>query len=82
MLKVERSTAPDPWPANASTNVVPIKTGLASTKQQNYINTLLTKKGLSGESADAFINNVIGTDRSINELTSHEASTLIKALTA
>jgi len=82
MLKVERSTAPDPWPADTNTNVVPIKTGLASTKQQNYINTLLIKKGLSGEGADAFINNVIGIDCTINELTSSQASALIKALTA
>ena len=83
MLKVQTSTAPDPWPADLSTNVVPIKTGLASTKQQNYIKTLLTKKGLSGEDADAFIIGVIGGhDRDINELTSYEASTLIKALTA
>jgi hypothetical protein len=48
MLKVERSTAPDPWPADASSqNVVPInQAGQASTKQVNFINTLINKKGL------------------------------------
>jgi hypothetical protein len=46
MLKVERSTAPDPWPADAHQNVVPInQAGQASTKQVNFINTLINKKG-------------------------------------
>ncbi len=48
MLKVERSTAPDPWPADANQNVVPInQAGQASTKQVNFINTLINKKGLA-----------------------------------
>jgi hypothetical protein len=48
MLKVERSTAPDPWPADATQNVVPInQAGQASTKQVNFINTLINKKGLA-----------------------------------
>jgi hypothetical protein len=83
MLKVERSTAADPWPADAHQNVVPInQAGQASVKQVNFINTLLKKKDLSGENADAFINNVIGYDRSIDELTSSQASAVIKALQA
>ena len=81
MLKVERSTATDPWPV--AQNVVPInQAGQASVKQVNFINTLLKKKDLSGENADAFINNVIGYDRSIDELTSAQASAVIKALQA
>jgi hypothetical protein len=47
MLKVERSTAPDPWPADASSKRCANKSaGQASTKQVNFINTLINKKGL------------------------------------
>ena len=84
MLKVQSSTAPDPWPADANQNVVPInKTGLASTKQQNYINTLINQKGLSMADTKAFIINVVGDSyESIGRLSSSQASALIKALTA
>jgi hypothetical protein len=83
MLKVERSTAPDPWPADASTNVVPIKTGLASTKQQNYINTLINQKGLSMADTKAFIIGIVGDSyESVGRLSSSQASALIKALQA
>lgn len=77
MQKVQNhSPAPDPWP-----NVVPISSaGQASTKQLNFIGTLLNKKGLSGADKDTFITNVIGYSRSFSELTSSQASTLIKAL--
>ena len=84
MLKVQTSTAPDPWPADSNQNVVPInKTGLASTKQQNYINTLINQKGLSMADTKAFIISVVGDSyESIGRLTSSQASALIKALTA
>jgi hypothetical protein len=83
MLKVQNSTAPDPWPADPSTNVVPIKTGLASTKQQNYINTLINQKGLSMADTKAFIIGVVGdTYESVGRLSSSQASALIKALQA
>jgi len=83
MLKVERSTAPDPWPADAHQNVVPIKTGLASTKQQNYINTLINQKGLSMADTKAFIIDIVGDSyESVSRLTSAQASALIKALQA
>jgi hypothetical protein len=83
MLKVERSTAPDPWPADANQNVVPIKTGLASTKQQNYINTLINQKGLSMADTKAFIIGIVGDSyESVGRLSSSQASALIKALQA
>jgi hypothetical protein len=83
MLKVERSTAPDPWPADTNQNVVPIKTGLASTKQQNYINTLINQKGLSMADTKAFIIGVVGDSyESVGRLSSSQASALIKALQA
>ena len=83
MLKVQNSTAPDPWPADPSTNVVPIKTGLASTKQQNYINTLINQKGLSMADTKAFIIGIVGDSyESIGRLSSSQASALIKALQA
>jgi hypothetical protein len=83
MLKVERSSAPDPWPADANQNVVPIKTGLASTKQQNYINTLINQKGLSMADTKAFIIGVVGDSyESVGRLSSSQASALIKALQA
>jgi hypothetical protein len=83
MLKVQNSTAPDPWPADDNQNVVPIKTGLASTKQQNYINTLINQKGLSMADTKAFIIGVVGDSyESVGRLSSSQASALIKALQA
>jgi hypothetical protein len=84
MLKVERSTAPDPWPADANQNVVPInQAGQASVKQVNFINTLINKKGLSIEDTKAFIVGVVGDSyQSVSRLTSAQASALIKALQA
>jgi hypothetical protein len=84
MLKVERSTAPDPWPADAHQNVVPInQAGQASTKQVNFINTLINKKGLSIEDTKTFIVGVVGDSyQSVSRLTSAQASALIKALQA
>jgi hypothetical protein len=84
MLKVERHTAPDPWPTDATQNVVPInQAGQASTKQVNFINTLINKKGLSIEDTKAFIVGVVGDSyQSVSRLTSAQASALIKALQA
>jgi hypothetical protein len=82
MLKVERSTAPNPWPADGNENVVPInQAGQASTKQVNFINTLINKKALSIEDTKAFIVGVVGDGyQSVSRLTSAQASALIKAL--
>lgn len=84
MLKVERSTAPDPWPADATQNVVPInQAGQATTKQVNFINTLINKKGMSIEDSKAFIVAVVGDGyQSVSRLSSAQASALIKALQA
>ncbi len=84
MLKVQNSTAVDPWPADGQQNVVPInQAGQASTKQVNFINTLINKKGLSIEDTKAFIVGVVGDSyQSVSRLTSAQASTLIKALQA
>jgi len=82
MLKVERSTAQDPFPTDANQNVVPInQAGQATTKQVNYINTLINKKGMSIEDTKAFIVGVVGDSyQSVSRLTSAQASALIKAL--
>lgn len=84
MLKVQTSTAPDPWPADGTQNVVPInQAGQASTKQVNFINTLINKKGLAVEDTKAFIIGVVGDNyQSVSRLTSAQASALIKALQA
>jgi hypothetical protein len=85
MLKVERSTAPDPWPAEASSqNVVPInQAGQASTKQVNFINMLCKQKGLSTQDIDDIMRKLRADhNATFADLTSKEASALIKSLQA
>jgi len=78
MQKVQTATTgPDIWP-----NVVPIsQAGQASTKQVNFINTLIIKKGFGIAATKEFIVSVVGDNyTSVSRLTSSEASRLIKAL--
>jgi hypothetical protein len=84
MLKVERSTAPDPWPADTNTNVVPInQVGQASIKQVNFINTLCKQKGLSTDDITDIMRKLRADhNATFADLTSKEASALIKSLQA
>jgi hypothetical protein len=84
MLKVERSTAPDPWPTDATQNVVPInQAGQASTKQVNFINMLCKQKGLSTQDINDIMRKLRADhNATFADLTSKEASALIKSLQA
>ena len=84
MLKVERSTAPDPWPADATQNVVPInQAGQASNKQVNFINMLCKQKGLSTDDITDIMRKLRADhNATFADLTSKEASALIKSLQA
>jgi hypothetical protein len=84
MLKVERSAAPDPWPTDATQNVVPINQGgQASTKQVNFINMLCKQKGLSTEDINDIMRKLRADhNATFADLTSKEASALIKSLQA
>ena len=66
----------DPFP-----NVVDIKTGKASQKQTNFIRMLMDKQAIDLPARPEYIKNVIGVEVSgLSELTSAQASKLIKAL--
>lgn len=65
-------------------NVIPInQAGQASSKQVNYINTLINQKGLAIADAKALIVGIVGDGyESVSRLSSSQASAVIKALQA